>query len=291
MTGALAAFAATALYYLGFAIFKVAADRAEPLRVNRILHLVWHVLSDWIFLAGLCLVLGGLSLQIVALSKVPLSVAVPIFVSGLVPLLVIAVVFFGERLTLREWISLLLIAAAILLIALSIGSPPPIKAISVAPWKLAAVVVPALALPFLVMPFGDHRPDGRHARRVSGIAYGISAGLPVGCAELAIKGWSVSHAHGLEILHTPYPYVTVLAAALGFGILQLGFQRARVSIVATVMTITAKTYLLLVGTMLYGEPWPDDRGRVALRVLGFGVAATAVLLFPRHDPHAPEPGD
>ncbi|MGI8336419.1 hypothetical protein ACRYCC_41305 [Actinomadura scrupuli] len=291
MTGALAAFAATALYYLGFAVFKVAADRAEPLRVNRILHLTWHVVSDWIFLAGLCLVLGGLSLQIVALSKVPLSVAVPIFVSGLVPLLIIAVVFFGERLTLREWLSLLLIAAAMLLIALSIGSPPPIKATSVAPWKLAAVVAPALAVPFLIMLFGDHRPDGRHARPVSGIAYGMSAGLPVGSAELAIKGWSDSHADGLDILQTPYPYVTVLAAALGFGILQLGFQRARVSIVATVMTITAKTYLLLVGTMLYGEPWPDDRGRVALRLLGFAVAAGAVLLFPRHDPNAVQPGD
>src|ERR1700738_2210189 len=99
MTGALAAFAATALYYLGFAIFKVAADRMEPLRVSHLLHMVWHVLTDLVFLARLCRVLGGLSLQIVALSKVPLSVAVPIFVSGLVPLLVIAVVFFGERLT------------------------------------------------------------------------------------------------------------------------------------------------------------------------------------------------
>jgi drug/metabolite transporter (DMT)-like permease len=292
MTGALAAFAATALYYLGFAIFKVAADRAEPLRVNRFRHLVRHVLSDWIFLIGLCLVLGGLSLQIVALSKVPLSVAVPIFVSGLVPLLVIAVVFFRERLTPREWVSLLLIAAAMLLIALSIGSPPPIKATSVPAWKLAAVVVPALGLPFLIMLFGDHRPDGRHARPVSGIAYGLSAGLPVGAAELAIKGWSDFRTQGLEILQTPYPYVTVLAAALGFGILQLGFQRSRVSIVATVMTISAKTYLLLVGTMLYGEPWPDDRGQVALRLLGFGVAATAVLLFPRHDePTAPQPGE
>jgi multidrug transporter EmrE-like cation transporter len=297
LTGALAAFAATALYYLGFAIFKVAADRAQPLRVSRLLHLVWHVLSDWIFLAGLCLVLGGLSLQIVALSTVPLSVAVPIFVSGLVPLLVISVVFFGERLTSREWVSLLLIATAMLLISLSIGSPPPIKATTVAPWKLAAVVFPALGLPLLLMMFGDHRPDGRHARPVTGIAYGLSAGLPVGAAELAIKGWSDSHARGLEILHTPYPYVTVLAAALGFGILQLGFQRSRVSIVATVMTISAKTYLLLVGTMLYGEPWPHDRPRVALRVLGFVVAATAVLLFPRHDdptapqPAAPQPSD
>jgi hypothetical protein len=57
------------------------------------------------------------------------------------------------------------------------------------------------------------------------------------------------------------------------------------------MAINAKASLLLVGTMLYGEPWPGDRGRVALRLLGFGVAATAVPLFPRHDePTSPSPG-
>jgi multidrug transporter EmrE-like cation transporter len=284
VSGVAAAFGATALYYIGFAVFKVAADRMDPLRGSRPLHMALHILANWIFLVGLCLVLGGLSLQIVALSKIPLSEAVPIFVSGLVPLIVISVTLFAERLTLREWASLLLIAAAMLLLALSIGAPPPIKAAHVEGWKLAAAVAPALLIPFALISFGDHRPDGRHARPVAGIAYGLSAGLPVGTAELAIKGWGDSPHTGLSILHTPYPYVTVLSAALGFGILQAGFQRSRVIIVATVMTIAAKTYLLLVGSLLYGEPWPEDTGRVALRVLGFAVAATAVLLFPRHDP-------
>lgn len=282
-SGVIAAFAATGLYYVGFAVFKVAADRMEPLRGSRLLHMTWHIVTNWIFLAGLALVLCGLSLQIVALRSVPLSVAVPIFVSGLIPLLVISFLVFGEKLTGREWTSLVLIAAAMLLLALSIGSPPPIKAIDVPLWKLALVVVPPLLLPLGLMFFGDYRPDGRHARPVAGIAYGVSSGLPVGTAELAIKGWSDSHTTGLGILATPYPYVTVVAAALGFGIMQAAFQRSRVSIVATVMTISAKTYLLLVGTLLYGEPWPDDTGRVTLRIAGFAVAVTAVLLFPRHD--------
>ena len=284
MSGVTAAFVATALYYIGFAVFKVAADRMTPLRSNRIPHMIWHILSNWIFLIGLCLVLGGLSVQIVALKKIPLSEGVPIFVSGLIPLIIIAVVVFGERLTVREWISLSLIAAAMLLLALSIGAPPAIHVTHVAPWKLAAAAVPALLVPLAIMAFGDYRPDGRHARPVAGIAYGLSSGLPVGTAELAIKGWSGAPETGAAILHTPYPYVTVLAAALGFGIMQAAFQRSRIIIVATVMTIAAKTYLLLVGTLLYGEPWPGDSRRVALRVLGFVVAGFAVLLFPRHDP-------
>lgn len=283
MNGTFAAFGATALYYVGFAIFKVAADRMEPVRGNRIPNMARVILTSWVFLVGLALVLGGLALQIVALGELALSVAVPIFVSGLIPLLLIALVFFGERLSFREWLSLLLIAGAMLLIALSIGTPSPITATDVPPWKLAAVVGPALAVPLVLMAFGDHHPDGRHARPVAGIAYGMSCGFPIGTAELAIKGWSDSHAAGLEILRTPYPYVTVAAAALGFGIIVAGFQRCRVSIVATVMTISAKTYLLVMGTILYGEPWPEDTSRSALRIAALILAAFAVLLFPRYD--------
>ncbi|MBA9004248.1 hypothetical protein [Thermomonospora cellulosilytica] len=286
MNGTLAAFGATGLYYVGFAVFKVAADRMEPLRGNRIPHMAWTILRSPVFLGGLVLVLGGLALQIIALGELTLGVAVPIFVSGLVPLLLIALAAFGERLCVREWLSMLLIAAAMLLIALSIGGSGPLTAGPVPPWRLVAVAVPPLVLSVALMAFGDRRPDGRHARPVAGIAYGMSAGFPIGTAELAIKGWgdmAGSASTSLEILRTPYPYVTVVAAALGFGIIMAGFQRCRVIIVATVMTVSAKSYLLVMGTVLYGEPWPDDVGQAALRVLALALAVSAVLLFPRYD--------
>ncbi|GAA1574135.1 hypothetical protein GCM10009678_66060 [Actinomadura kijaniata] len=284
MNGIVAAFGATALYYLGFAVFKLAADRMEPLRGNRILHMTWTILTSWVFLVALALVLGGLSLQILALRELSLGVAVPIFMSGVVPLLLIAMVFFGDRLTPREWLSLVLIGAAILLLVASTGNPPAARAADAPAWKLAVVVLPAVLVPLLIMVFGDHRPDGRHARPVTGIAYGLASGFPVGTAELAIKGWSGSSADGTGIAATPYPYVTVLAAALGFGIMVAAFQRCRVTIVAAVMTVSAKTYLLLMGTFLYGEPWPSDLEHGALRAGALALAAVAVLQFPRHRP-------
>ncbi|HEX2315187.1 MAG TPA: hypothetical protein VHJ17_15700 [Thermomonospora sp.] len=296
MNGTLAAFGATGLYYVGFAIFKVAADRMAPVRGHRIHHMAWVILTSPIFLAGLVLVLGGLSLQIVALGELALSVAVPIFVSGLVPLLLIAILGFGERLTVREWLSLALIAVAMLLIAGSIGTSAPIEAGEVGAGALAAVVAPPLALSLALVALGDRKPDGRHARPVTGIAYGMSAGFPIGTAELAIKGWgdtASDAASPLDVLSTPYPYVTVLAAALGFGIIIIGFQRCRVSVVATVMTISAKTYLLVMGTVLYGEPWPDDLVQLGLRIAALTLAIFAVLLFPRYDdepPLRPAPG-
>ncbi|WP_103562585.1 DMT family transporter [Actinomadura rubteroloni] len=284
MNGIAAAFGATALYYLGFAVFKLAADRMEPLRGNRIVHMIWTILSSWVFLVALAIVLCGLSLQIVALSKLSLGVAVPIFMAGVVPLLLIAMVFFRERLSAREWLSLLLIGGAILLLVASTGNPPPVRTVDVPLWKIGVVVVPALLGPLVLLLFQDYRPDGRHARPITGIAYGMLAGFPVGTAELAIKGWSDSDASGFGVLTTLYPYLTVLAAALGFGILVTAFQRCRVSVVATIMTVSAKTYLLLMGTFMYDEPWPTDRLNSTLRVVALAIGLVAVLQFPRHRP-------
>ncbi|MGP4029786.1 hypothetical protein [Actinomadura sp. 3N407] len=292
MNGIAAAFSATGLYYLGFAVFKLAADRMAPLRGNRILHMIWTIVSNWIFLIALAIVLGGLSLQILALSMLPLSTAVPIFMSGIVPLLLIALVFFGERLTPREWLSLVLIGAAILLLTASLSGDEPISSADAPLWKIAVVVAPAVLVPVLILVLGDYRPDGRHARPVTGIAYGLSSGFPVGTAELAIKGWSDhADATGLRIALTPWPYLTVLSAAIGFGIMVMAFQRCRVSIVATVMTVSAKTYLLAMGTFMYEEPWPRDAAYSAMRLGALTLGAIAVLQFPRHRPIEEEPRD
>lgn len=290
MNGIAAASSATGLYYLGFAVFKLAADRMPPVRGNRIPHMVWTIVSNWVFLIALGIVLGGLGLQILALRNLPLSTAVPIFMSGIVPLLLIALVFFGERLTPREWLSLVLIGGAILLLTASLRGDEPIGSADAPPWKIAAVVAPAVLVPVLILVLGDHRPDGRHARPVTGIAYGLSSGFPVGTAELAIKGWSDdAHATSPRIAATPWPYLTVLAAAIGFGIMVMAFQRCRVSIVATVMTVSAKTYLLVMGTFLYAEPWPQDAAHSAMRLGALGLGAVAVLQFPRHRPIPDEP--
>jgi len=288
MNGIVAAFGATGLYYVGFAIFKVAADRLERLRTNRHLRLVWVILSNWIFLLGLALVLGGLALQIVSMSEVSLAIGVPIFMSGAFLLLLIALLFFRERLTGREWLSLFMIAAAMVLIVASIGHPPPIRAVDVPPGKLAVIITPALLVPAIIWLIGDHRPDGKHAREITGIAYGLSSGLPIGTAELCIKGWSDS---GISVssLFTPYPYATVASAVIGFAALMAGFQRCRVSIVAVVMTAVAKTHLLVTGTFMYGEPWPQDARHLGMRLGALALAVIAVLQFPRHRPVAAQP--
>ena len=55
------------------------------------------------------------------------------------------------------------------------------------------------------------------------------------------------------------------------------------SIVVSVLTVTAKTQLVILGTVLYKEPWPSDRLLLALRIGAFVLAGAALVLFPRHE--------
>lgn len=284
MNGVIAAFTATSLYYLGFSIFKIAADRMERLRGSRPFRMVFLAFSNPLWVLGLLVIFGGIYFQVRALATLPLGKATPYFVAGLVLILLLAVTLFRERLTPREWFCLFLIAVGMVLVAVSVGRSPTLTNGDVEPWKIIAIVLPALFFPYLLVARADRRPDGRHARPISGMAFGVTAGFPLGTAEIAIRGLAAHQHDGLSILSTPHPYVVLISGAISFIILMLGFQRCRVAIVITVATIIAKDYLLIMGTLVYGEPWPGDTRNAALRVGGLLLTGTALLLFPHYDP-------
>src|SRR3954466_8757927 len=101
--GAILALMATIIYYLGFIVFRVAANRMPELRGTQPHRLVRHTYTDWLWLSGLLVALAGVATQAKALTIIPLRLAQPIFAASLVFILFYAAVFFGERLTGREW--------------------------------------------------------------------------------------------------------------------------------------------------------------------------------------------
>ncbi|MGI8332972.1 hypothetical protein ACRYCC_23720 [Actinomadura scrupuli] len=289
-----------AVYFTSFALFKGAAVRMRRLSGSRPLQVVGQVLTSRWWLLGLAMILFGFVIEGAVLTVLPLGTVVPVFGSVLVFLLVIGTGWFGERLSAREWWAMIVTVAALVLLALSAGLLPlpgssggpgdslrltgPAWAASVPLWKLALVAVPSVLLPAWMFSIRDRGIDGRHARPLTGVAYGIGAGVLLGTAELSGLGtaWMV-HGHRSDLFATPHPYVVLLAGALGLGLLQVALQRCRLVIVVTVVTITAKTHLLLAGTLLSGQPWPRDGILLALRIGGLVLAALAVLAFPRHE--------
>ncbi|MFC5746473.1 DMT family transporter [Actinomadura rugatobispora] len=288
----------TSAYYVAFLVFRIAAGRMPPLRGSRPFHAAWHMVTDPVWFSGGLILFLGLAYQVVAFTAMPLSVAQPIFAISLVFLVVYAVWFLGERLNGREWFSVALFVLATVLIGLSSGSERPLEAEATlvetlkAPWLMLAVMAPALVVAAMVWLVGDRRAGGRHARKLAGVAYGIGAGACAGLAEAGIRGISLVYEDTgdlVSVLVSPYPYLTVGMAGLALIQLQIALQRCRVAIVATVLTVIGRAYLVLSSIVLFGEDWPQDMGPFLLRAGGLTLALIALASFPRYEePEAEE---
>ncbi|MGW3773953.1 DMT family transporter [Actinomadura verrucosospora] len=283
---------ATTVYYIAFLVFRVSARRMEPLRGSRPFRVARLMLTDPVWLGGGLLLFLGLGYEVVAFSAVPLAVAQPVFALGLVLLVAFAAGVLGERLSLREWASVALFVLATGLIGLSAtteGEPHADATLAgtlARPWTMLAVCAPAVIVAALVWLVGDRRAGGRHARRLAGVAYGIGAGACAGLAEAGIRGISLVYqdtGSARAVLESPYPYLTIGLAAIALGQLQVALQRCRIAIVAVVLTVIGRTYLVLSSTVLFDEQWPRDTAPFALRAGGFALALAALALFPRYE--------
>ncbi|WP_067490213.1 DMT family transporter [Actinomadura hibisca] len=283
---------ATTAYYAAFLVFRAAGARMPPLRGSRPFHVARHMLTSPVWLVGGVVLFVGLAYEVVAFSAVSLAVAQPVFALGLVPLVGYAVLVLGERLSAREWTSVALFMLATVLIGLSADGAgrPAADATLVGtlrdPWLMLGVMAPAIVVAGLVWLVGDRRAGGRHARRLAGVAYGIGAGACAGLAEAGIRGMSIVYDGTRSVqavLESPYPYLTVGMAAIALGQLQVALQRCRVAVVATVLTVIGRTYLVVSSMVLFGDSWPRETVPFALRTGGFALALAALAAFPRYE--------
>lgn len=288
---------ATTVYYISFIIFRASARRMEPLRGSRPFRVARLMLTDPVWLGGGLLLFLGLGYEVVAFSAMPLAVAQPIFAVALVLLIGYAVWFLGERLSIREWTSVALFVLATMLIGLSATEEGDLRADATLlgtlahPWMMIAVCTPAVLIAALVWLVGDRRASGRHARKLAGVAYGIGAGACAGLAEAGIRGISIVYQETgsvQAVLQSAYPWLTIGLAAIALGQLQVALQRCRIAIVAVVLTVIGRSYLLLASSVLFGEDWPREAGPFLLRACGFVLALLALVLFPRYE-QAPDP--
>ncbi|MFD0683199.1 hypothetical protein [Actinomadura fibrosa] len=277
------AFVSSSVYWVGVALFKVAAGRMPPLRGDHPVELLVRMLGEPVWLIGAAVVLMGLLLQAVALNALALPAAQPVLVSSVAVLVGIAVGCFSERPTPREWCALLLVTSGTLMVALAASATRSGSASPPSPIGLALLIPPCLLLPVLVFLTCDREPAGLHARPRAGIVFGVTAGVLIGTAELALEGMAQLDYTIGALPRTVYPYLFLVAAGLGVAQLQTALQRHRMVTIAFTATVVAKTHLLVTGTVLYGLLWP--RG-AALLLLAGGVAVTglAVTLLPRHEP-------
>jgi drug/metabolite transporter (DMT)-like permease len=308
------------LYNVGFVVEKHGLQDMEPVHARRVVHLLSTLLSSPVWIIGFCSMLAGLGLQVVALSLAPISVVQPIFVSGIVVLLILSHVTLNERLGGREWLAIAMVGLALLCISLSLDLSSDQAGLSGRFSSLTLAAVPSIAVAVGFFLLGDRLSSGvRRANTRAGV-YGLATGLVYGVSGLAIKAVAaIVEKHGLwlsipHVLASGYLYAFICASGFGLLLFQTALQRCSASVVVPVSNVVSSTYVVAIGTAIFGEHLPGAGWKLALRVVGFvGVFLSVLLLArarsdkaepemplveepvrlpaPSHDEPEPEPGD
>ena len=119
--GIILAVSATIVYNLGFILEKRALAHLPAIDAHHIWRLLRTLFTAPAWLAGFVLICGGLMLQVLVLSLVQLSVAQPLQACGVVVTIVLSRLVLHERLGRAELACIGIIAAAVLLLGLSVG--------------------------------------------------------------------------------------------------------------------------------------------------------------------------
>jgi drug/metabolite transporter (DMT)-like permease len=274
------------LYNVGFVLEKHALGSLPPVHAKRLVHLLTSVLSSPLWVAGFVSMLGGLAGQVLALSLVSISVVQPVFVSGLVVLLVLSHVLLKERLVRREWAAMCAVGLSLLAISLSLDSSSDHAGANGAFSSLVLAAIPTMLVAGWLFLSADRvqlRRSGRLQFRAP--MFGVSTGLMYGVTALATKAVAAQvEKFGLiasipHVLDSAYIYTLAFTSAIGLLLFQTALQRCQASVVVPVSNVVSSTYLVAVGTFIFGEHLPDSEWKLALRIVGFcGVLASVLVL-------------
>ena len=284
--GVVLAVATTLAFNAGFVLEKGALTALPPLNIRLPLNLVRMLVTNPRWLAGFGLIIAGLAGQLVVLTRVPLTIAQPVFSSGIVFLLLLTSTFLGERLTAHEWTGLAGITAGVVCVVASMDPRTDIAGKDGSVLRVLMVAVPSTLAGLAVFAAAARGRGGRHRRPAGDVPYGLAAGIVYGVAGMISKGLSASiDFHGpvsiaVSALTSPYLYLLVPVTLSGFVVFQTALQRGRASIVAPVSSVTATLYTVVAGTLMFGEHLPKDATDLGLRLAGLAVITAALFWLP-----------
>lgn len=293
--GVVLAVATTLAFNAGFVLEKGALTALPPLNLRLPLNLIRMLVTDLRWMAGFGLIIAGLAGQLVVLTRIPLTVAQPVFSSGIVFLLLLTSTFLGERLTSHEWTGLAGITAGVVCVVASLDPRTDIAGTGGSVLRVLMVAVPSTLAGLAVFVAVARGGRGRHRRPAGDVPYGLAAGIVYGVAGMISKGLSASiDFHGpasivVSALASPYLYLLAPVTLSGFAVFQTALQRGRASIVAPVSSVTSTLYTVVAGTLMFGEHLPKDATDLGLRLAGLAVITAALFWLPRQSRAATSP--
>ena len=302
--GVVLALATTLAYNTGFVLEKGALAALPPLDIRLPLNLARMLVTNPRWMAGFGLIMAGLAGQLMALTRIPLTVAQPVLSSGIVFLLLLSMTVLGERLTAHEWTGLAGITAGVICVIASLDPRTDAAGTGAHVLRVLLVAVPSTLAGLAIFTaasrgHGSCRVNGRghrHHGPAGDVPYALAAGIVYGVAGMIAKGLSTSiDFHGpvavaASALTSPYLYLLAPVTLAGFVVFQTALQRGRASIVAPVSSVVSTLYTVVAGTALFGERLPTDGTHLGLRLAGLTAITAALCWLPRRgrtEPYGP----
>jgi hypothetical protein len=317
--GAAVAVASAVLYDVGYVLEKQALSALPSLPAHPVR--LWRTCARsprWV--AGFVAMLGGLGLQLIALTLAPVTVVQPILAAGVLGVVVAGRLVLGERLGPREGIALILVAIAVAAIAVS-AVPGAEVARGAADGRFLATAAPAAIVALALLGLARRRsevagapagsietedsqagrgqPDQPGSYRLA-LQYGVAAlavaaGLLYGVGAIAEKAVATQMVDkGIEggavgSISTGYPWIFVAATVAGMLAFQLGLQRHHASMVVPLTNVISSVFVLMGAALVFSERLLPGGWWALPRVTGFaGVLAAVVVLAVDRTP-APAP--
>lgn len=272
--------AAVAAFCMNYGIFlsKREVDQLPMLGA----HGTWKTIKafatsrPWLKAQGLQLLAG--MLHVVAIGLAPLSIVEPIGAAGICFLVILTVVYLGEKASWLDWLGIGIMVLGVALLGVSLVAPK--QKFSYHPIVVWFFIILLLS----VVIYSFYVGFTKRKEEISVFA-GIGLGCLVGLNAILIKlAWNdvghIWHTYHLGSLwHSSYALLAFLGSLAAQIMFQVTLQRGKAMIIVPLQTGFSNMIPIVVGVLALKEPFPTEGKLIFIRLLAFFcIIGGAVLL-------------
>ena len=241
------------------------AQRLPALTPQRPLISLRLLFANRRWVAGFLVGIAGWALYATALALAPLSLVQATSAGGIGILALLVWRVSGVVLSRRDWFGVAIAVGGLALLGASLGGAS-LEAARGSSWTWIAGWMLGSALLAGLVAVASRRSAA------AGAAFGAAAGLLYAAGDVGTKA---AVAGGGRVAFVP---ALLAAHGLGFGMLQLGFQRGGALATAGIATLFTNGVPIAAGMLLFHEPMPPGAHGMLRGVAFAAVVAGAVLL-------------
>jgi hypothetical protein len=275
--GILLALACAFVANLGFFYKYKGANSVPKVQVLHPLRSCRELYSSKWFCLGMLTATASWGLHVAALALAPMSVIQVSLAGGVVFIAVMADRLFGFEVGRRQWIGLMLTAAGLVLLGLTLpamhGAHSHFSDAAMISFEAGLFGIGGL----LIMGPRMGGPVEHH-----GVMLGAASGILFGVSDTAIKALTgITGAHGLMgLLLSPWLAVAIIASIVAFFASARGLQDGEAVPVIAVTGTAANIAGIAGGIIVFGDPMAGSAPGVALQALAFVLVIVASAMMP-----------